>query len=229
MKIDIRLNGVKVSKNIPTAWDELTFRQLLALNDAGQDEAKIYSVFTGIDSETIKNAKIGNLSLIKGCLQFLKTPPIDYVTPKTILGYPIKDNVEIEEISRYADMETVLKTFSETDKKANLEKYPLIVATYVAEPYNFKDAENLAPAFLDAPAMEVLAVGNFIQMNILVLNVIMPTILHLAASVQSKSKRGMSGYIKRLGFSVFLFFLKRRFPSPVRNYLNGRLQSLNLT
>lgn len=226
MKIDITLNGVKTSKDIPIGWDEVTFRQLLGVKKA-RNEAQIISVFTGIDEDILAKAKIGNLVTIKALLSFLTTSPA-YALPKEILGYKIKDNVEMEEIARYADMEAVIKTL-EDNEIANLEKYPLIISTYVVEPYNFKDAENLAPLFLDAPAMEVLAVGNFTVVNMSVLSAITPIIAQLAASPRNNWRQALRNFIRRSAFTLFWFLLKRRFPSPVRRYLNGRFRSLNLT
>lgn len=226
MKTDITLNGVRVTKNIPICWDEVPFRQLLDLAGLTED-VDIIAVFTGIDRETLLKAKIHNLSMLKAAIQFVRTQEIDYVVPKTILGFQIKDNIEIEEIARYADLEAVLKGFGE-DGKENMKQFPLIVATYVVEPYNFKDAENLAPRFLDAPAMEVLAVANFIRVNMSVLSVIMPKILQLEASQKSNKRRGLRNFFARLAFSLYWYSWKRRFPSPVRNYLHGRFRSLNL-
>lgn len=226
MKTDITLNGVKVTKNIPICWDEVPFRQLLELAGLEKDE-DIISVFTGIDTETLLKAKIHNLSMLKAAIQFTRSQEIDYIVPKSILGFPIKDNIEIEEIARYADLEAIIKGFGD-DGKENMKQFPLMVATYVVEPYNFKDAENLAPRFLDAPAMEVLAVANFIRVNMTVLSVIMPKILQLEASQRNSKRRGLKSFLRRLAFSLFWYLWKRRFPSPVKNYLHGRFKSLSL-
>lgn len=227
MKATFTLNGVKTQCNLPVCWEEVTFRQLLGYQNA-KDAADVLSVFTGIDAETLRKAKIPQLQTLLAVLSFLSTQKIDYILPKEILGYRIKDNLEIEEIQRYADLENIIKEFKDGDLK-NLEKYPLMVATYVVEPYNYKDAENLAPAFLDAPAMEVLAVGNFMQVNISVLKSITPTIVRLAALPRNNWKQGMRNFIVRSAFSVSLYFLKRRLPYPVRNFLGGRLRNLSIT
>lgn len=227
MKATFTLNGVKKVCNLPVCWEEVTFRQKLA-DDKAKDDAEVLAVYTGIDADTLRGSKIPQLQTLLAVLSFRKTQPIDYILPKTILGYSIKDNLEIEEIQRYADMETVLKEFKDDDP-TNLEKYPLIVATYIVEPYNFKDAENLAPSFLDAPALEVLAVGNFMQVNMRVLNAITPIIARLGALPQSNWRQGMRNSFARLAFTVFFYFLKRQLPPPVRRYLNGRLGRLSIT
>ena len=227
MKATFKLNGVKVEKTLPICWEEVTFRQML-LHMKAKDASDVLSVFTGIEAQTIRTAKIANLPTLLACLSFLKNQPVDYAIPKEILGYKIKDNIEVEEIQRYADLEAIIKDFKDGDAK-NLEKYPLLVSTYVVEPYNFKDAENLAPSFLDAPAMEVLAVGNFTLVNMRVLNAITPIIVRLAALPRSNWRQGLRNYIVRSAFYLSLYFLKRRLPRPVKNYLDGRLRSLSLT
>ena len=227
MKSTLTLNGVKKTVELPVCWEEVKFGQLLGYNKA-KDAAEVLSVFTGIDADTIRKAKIPQLETLLAVLSFLRNQQIDYTLPKEILGYKIKDNLEIEEIQRYADLEAIIKEFKDGDP-SNLEKYPLMVSTYVVEPYNFKDAENMAPTFLDAPAMEVLAVGNFMQVNMRVLNAIMPIIVRLGALPRNNWRQGMRNYISRLAFSVSLYFLKRRLPLPVRSYLDGRLRSLSIT
>lgn len=219
MKVQFKLNGVKVEKNIPACWDDVTFRQLLAFTKA-KDEAEVLSVFTGIDPETIRKSKISNLPTLLALLSFLKNQPIDYTLPKTIMGYPVNEDVEIQEIERYAALENILKKFKDGDP-ANLEYYPAIVSTYCCDL-----DKDLSDYFMDAPAMEVLAVANFTQVNIHVLSVITPIIARLAALPRNNWKQVMSGYIMRLAFSVSFYFLKRRLPPPVRRYLNGRFMSL---
>lgn len=226
LPVTLTLNGVKVNKNIPTSWEYVTFRQFLDLVGKETDE-EIISVLLGIDLETVKKARFTNLSMIKAMIQFTRGK-LEYELPKSILGYTIRPNIEIEEIQRYADLESILKGFGE-DGKENMKQFPLMVTTYIVEPYNFKDAENMAPAFLDAPALEVLAVANFIRTNIIVSKAITPVILQLAALQRRRSRLVMRSFIARLVFSVYWFFLKRRFPNPVRSYLSGQLKSLNLT
>lgn len=221
MQVTFKLNGVKVSKNIPSCWDEVTFRQMLAYTKA-KDEAEVLSVFTDIDPETIRKARISNLQTLLALLSFLKNQPIDYTLPKEIRGYKVSEDVEIQEIERYAALENILKTFKDGDA-SNLEKYPLIVATYCCD---LDKAQTMAEYFLDAPAMEVLAVANFTQVNILVLSVITPIIVRLEALPRSNWRQAMRNFIVRSAFSVSLYFLKRRLPRPVKRYLSGRFMSL---
>ena len=85
LKATFKLNGVKIEKNLPVCWEEVTFGQLLAYQ-AVKDAADVLSIFTGIDAETLRGAKIANLPTLLACLSFLKNQPVDYVLPKEILG-----------------------------------------------------------------------------------------------------------------------------------------------
>lgn len=231
MKATFKLNGVKKTVNLPTCWEEAKFGQLLAykkvLRDKG-DGADELAVFTGIDAKTLRDSQIENLPLLLDILSFVKNQNIEYALPKTILGYDIPDNLEIQEIQRYGDMELIIKEFTD-DEISRLERFPLIISTYVVNPYNFKHAEGLAPQFLDAPALEVLAVGNFTLMNMTVLKPFTPLIVRLAALPRNNWRQGMRNFIARLAFTVSFYFLKRKLPLPVRRYLNGRLATLSTT
>jgi len=62
MKFDITLNGVKVTKEIPTAWDKVPFKQMLQL--VGANELKALSVFTDIPEDILRKANITGLGKI---------------------------------------------------------------------------------------------------------------------------------------------------------------------
>jgi len=205
MQVQFKLNGVKVSKNIPSCWDEVTFRQLLAYTKA-KDEVEVLSVFTEIDTETLRKSKIANLQTLLALLSFLKNQPIDYTLPKTIRGHEVSQDVEIQEIERYAALENILKTFKDGDP-TNLEKYPLVVATYCCD---LDKAESMSEYFMDAPAMEVLAIGHF-------------TLLKLIGSTARIPKHSQSRSIRLKRFKLGLKTWLRNMAVMVRFYTwNGK-------
>ena len=73
MKITLELNGVKLEKDIPISWKEVTFKQFLQLLKCNDDMVKIISIFTEIEEETLRKAKIYNLDILINLLSFLKT------------------------------------------------------------------------------------------------------------------------------------------------------------
>lgn len=220
--VTLTLNGVKINKHIPTGWEYVTYGQMLEVTQAGSDWNKVVSIFTGIDADTLKSSEIKGVHLILELLKFISAPKIEYYLPKTILGYEVKDNLEVENVARYQDLENILRGFSETDQLANLRLYPLIVATYVVKPYDYKDAESLAPAFLDAPAMEVLAIGNFMQMNMRGLKYLIPLLFPRVDTHLNRLLRVMKGFLSRLAFMARYYSWRKTLPTSVQNYLNGR-------
>lgn len=157
MKITLELNGVKLEKEIPSRWKEVSFKQFLKLVDAGSDIAKIISIFTDIDEESLRKAKIYNLEIIIDLLSFLKVE-MDNTLPEKCLGYTIPKNLEFESIGQFQDLK--LEAMSMKDKK-DFEKYALFCAIYSTNPYDFKEAEKKKEEFMSAPCEEVMAIGNF--------------------------------------------------------------------
>ncbi len=218
--VTLQLNGVKLSKNIPTGWEHVTFKQFIELSKAGADWNKIVSVFTRIAPETLAKAEIKGAQTLIQLLGFVFRPLPDYGIPKIVLGHQMPDNLELNSVARYQDLEAILKTFGD-DNLANVEKYPLITATYAVNPYDFQEAEKLAPAFLDAPALEVLAVGNFTLVNITALRSNMPINYLREASLLSRLRQAMKNFTNRLVLTLRYYSWKASLPTSVRRYLNG--------
>ncbi len=225
MKTIITLNGVKVTKNIPTSWREVTFRQYIELLKADSKFPTLLSVFTGIDKETIERASIKNRDQLLSMLSF-RTKEIPQELPTTCLGYPIVKNLESESIAQAADVEDIYTKFDKDNQISNLEKYPLIVSTYISpewfgEGYNFQQAEQISNQFFDAPCTEVLAIGNFSYANWIALVSGTSRNSHRGVILLNKLKRGTINWLRYLGYAIRYYFWKRSLPSPVRNFLNG--------
>ena len=232
MKVTFKLNGVKVEKDLPTCWAETTFDQFMKLTKCGVDKAKILSVITGLDEETIRKAQIANLDALLRVISYVTNEPFDYTLPKVLHvpggEYQIADNLELTSLERYNDLEDIIKTFGD-DNHENISKYPLICAIYAVNPYDYKTAENLSKEFLNAPCTEVMAVGNFTLVNISGLRNIMPQIVQMEASPLNRWKRGMKNFLKSLVYMARYYSWKRTLPSPVRKYIDGQSQSSSTT
>lgn len=232
MKVTFKLNGVKVEKNLPTCWAETTFAQFMKLTKCGVDKAKILSVLTEIDEETLKKGQIANLETLLRLVSYVTNEAFDYTIPKVLHlpdgGYQIAENLELTSLERYNDLEDIIKTFGD-DNYENISKYPLICAIYAVNPYDYKTAENLSKEFLNAPCTEVMAVGNFTLVNISGLRNIMPQIVQLEGSPLSRWRRGMRNFLKSLGYMARYYSWKRTLPSPVRKYIDGQSQSSSTT
>jgi len=225
----------KHSIDIPTGWNgkpPVTFRQYLGIIKAGNDINELLSVFTELDPSVIKKAQIKNLGAVTACLHFLKSPPV-YRTPAAIMGHRIAKNLEGESTAQYADLQQILgkmRYVDETRKELtaddiifNYNFYPLIVATYAIVPYDFKQAEALAPKLFNAPCTEVLAVGNFTRVRLHALNSgIVPTSPPTVDTLRNRFKQALIDWLGSLASSIRYNMWKRSLPLNERNYLNGQ-------
>ena len=238
MKIDLTITRDKPGLNIvgkneehlsfdfPTSWQSVTFEQYLARLDCGADIIKIVALFTGLDVELIRKAQIHNLGVIIACLDFMKKP-IQYPVPLKILGYPVPPNLETESIAQYADLQTIAAAIKEDDPKGNRGLFPLICATYAVKPYDYLEAEKIAPKFLKAACTEVLAVGNFTLVRLDALNQgIVPTSPPVATT-KTRFRLAMSDWLQNSVSTLRYYSWKRSLPLQERNYLNGLSRTSN--
>lgn len=220
------------SIDIPTGWEQVTFKQYLGVIKAGSDVNELLAVFTGLDPSILKKAVIKNLGAVTACLHFLNHPP-SYKTPVTVMGHRIAKNLETESTAQYADIQSILskmryvteerKELSIDDIIFNYNFYPLIVATYAIKPYDYEQAEYLAPRLFNAPCTEVLAVGNFTRVRLHALkNGIVPTSPPIAGTLRSKFRQALIDLLGRLASSIRYHTWKRSLGTNERNYLNGQ-------
>lgn len=205
MKVTLELNGVKLEKEIPTRWKEVSFKQFLKLLEAGDDIAKILSIFTEIEEETLRKAKFNNLEIIIALLSFLKTD-MNLVVPETCLGYKIPKNLEFESVGQFQDLKLEAMTMKEKD----IERYALFCAIYATNPYDFKEAEKKKEEFFNAPSEEVMAIGNFTLMKLVELTSgLTPKSLHRNIRTK-KFWRGLIVWLRNLDFTLRYYTWKRK-------------------
>lgn len=168
----ISLNGVKVSHELPTTWAEVKFKHFLAVARSPKDTTAILSVLTGIEYETLKKAKIANVDDIILAISFFNQDA-ELKVPEKILSYTVPKDLGFECTAQYEDLQLHLKeckdkNVSEVDM---LAFYPLYCAIYACsqkhEAYNWQKAEEMAEEFMNAPATEVLAIGNFTLLKLI--------------------------------------------------------------
>lgn len=211
MKMTIILNGVKVQKEIPMGWKKVTFDQFLKLAECGKDISKVLALFTGIEADILRKAKIINFDVIRQTLQFLETE-LKYPIPETVLGHKIPKNLEMETIGQFEDLKKECSQFTD-NQMDNIKKYPLIVATYCVDPYDWMEAEKLATSFFNAPCQEVLAIGNFTLVKLIESKANTKPIYRQGDTVMSRLRLAMRAWRRNTVFSVRWFLWKRRLRS----------------
>lgn len=216
MKTELTLNGIKVVKDIPETWDKVPFKQFKKLAECGTDRVKKLSLFTDIDEVTLRKAEIKNLDTLMEVLRFTEKET-KYELPLEVLGHKIPHNLEVENIARYADLQKII----DENKENILDFYPLIVATYVVNPYDYKEAEKLASKFEYAPCWEVMAIGNFTLAKLLASRASMLKLSPPEATRLRRLRRDIRNWLLRLVFTIHYFSWKKSLPSPERNFLSG--------
>jgi hypothetical protein len=212
MKFDITLNGVKLQKEIPTGWEQVSFKQMLEL--IGANELKALSIFTGIEPEILKKANITGLEKLITTLSFITAKEVPSRIPKEICGYPVPLDLGFEAFGQYVDIKTEIDRIEllEKDKeKEYMKAYPLFCAIYSCKPYDTKVAESRIEAFNNAPCTEVLALGNFILLRLIALR--LTTALNSQRKGATRMKRfllALNGWRINMAFTVRYYFLKRK-------------------
>lgn len=206
IKTTITLNNVKVVKDIPTRWAEVTFSKFLQLSKQGDDYLKVISLFTGVPEDTLIKAKISNLDDVLVHLTFLKSDPVTEILspPTKVLGYDIPKDLGFKTIGQLKDIQRIWEQGIE-DKITpleQLERFPLYLATYALTEYDYRDAEALAPVFLEAPCPEVLYVGNFTLTKLVVLKTSTKSDSPRRKARLKKWKLAFRGWLSRMAFMV---------------------------
>lgn len=213
MKIQLELNGIKTEKEIPTKWKEVNFSQFIKLVEAGDDPAKIISIFTDIEEEILRKAKISNLESIIHILGFLKSE-MNLKVPETCMGYKIPKNLEFETIGQFQDLKA--EAVQIKDAKS-FDKYALFCAIYATNPYDYREAEKLIPTFLNAPCEEVMAIGNFILVKLAELMTGIPSKSQRPSIPMKKYWLVLTVWLKNLAFIARFYTWRRRLHSIGRN------------
>jgi hypothetical protein len=171
MKITIHINGKKEIAELPTSWEQVSFGKFCDLDDCGNDKVKILSLFTGIDYQTLLDAKIEAFDdIIVNRLSFLSEKPQNTI-PDKILGYDLPKRLEFQKTKQYIDLQNYIKESRDLSPKEQLKRYTLYCAVYACVSaygdYKWEWAENLAPEFFNAPCTEVMGIGNFTLLRLI--------------------------------------------------------------
>jgi hypothetical protein len=193
----IELNGVKVNKEIPTTWNEVTFEQYLKILKVNTNEAEFLSVFTEIEPETIKKAKIKGLENLLLALDFLKDAPDWTHKPEVFMGMPMPNDITFEALGPYIDCRSILFDVQAKGLPEFVEAYAKYCAIYLQAidtdwtGYDHDKAMQYVREILKQPAGEVVGLGSFFISKFLTLKTNMQEKSPAKATPRKKSKRVM--------------------------------------
>lgn len=211
-------NG-KVTKQIPSRWEEVTFKQMLDMHELRTDQAAMLAYLLGVDADYFKRAKLFNMDEVLSVISFLGSQIPDYLLtiPKTCRGYKIPPRLELETMGQLQDLRLIIQE-GKGDYLATIKQYPLIVATYACveafgRPYDHKDADMLADYFYQAPCTEVMAIGNFTLAKLAILKSASQKASLRSRSPLSRLRRGWTSLRSRVVFMARYFTWRLRHPS----------------
>jgi len=202
MNIELELNGVKITRKIPTSWagpDAVTFGQFIDIEPLQQDKVKVLAYFLGMDNVTLRKARITGLEAILLALGFLNTQP-DLSIPEKIMGHPVPKDLAFETIGQYADLRDDLKNTQGMSGLERLKRYPLYCATYACKPYDWQKAEEMKEKFMNAPAGEVLAIGHFTLVKLIGLSAPTKPTSPTPPTRLKKLRQGLTVWVRNTGF-----------------------------
>lgn len=187
----IVLNGKLTKKDLPDHWDKTSFGQFLELAKVKNDRIKAVSIFTGVDYDIIRKAKIQGIETVIHSLSFLDKEIVPKV-PQKLLWYDMPKDLGFETFAQYHDLKEDIHKIKGLTEMEQLAKFPLYCAVFactqmskercaelakqypnegiVYGEYHWRKAEAMQEEFLNAPATEVLGVGNFTLLKLIGLN-----------------------------------------------------------
>lgn len=177
MKGTLKFKGETRTVDIPTRWEEVSFRYFVLLHKAGVfkenakiDWLKVFSIFTELTEEELVSATWVELDNLLVALTFLYSE-MPNTLPQTILGYKIPEDIGFETVGQYKYIKDDVEATATLDPVQQLERYTVYVAAYACAQkhgeFSWAKCEEMADEFLEAPAVEVLATANFILLKLI--------------------------------------------------------------
>jgi len=207
LKVTFKTTKSNVERYIPTRWEEVTFKHYLDMQDAGDDYVKVLSVFTGMPEDVVRRSAILQLESVIQALSFIYTT-MPMQVPQKILGYEVPKDLGFKSIAQFQDLREDMK-----EKRVPIEqikRYPLYCATYAMAEYDWRKAEEMQAEFLQAPAPEVIAIGNFTLRKLVGLRIGKQLNFPKQVTRVQRWKLALKGWLIRLDFLVLLSRLKKR-------------------
>jgi len=211
-------NGQERKFTIPTTWHDVTMREFIGvvnLNEQGEatNEAKLLSVLSGIEYDTILNMHAGFVyDHIMPCIDFLQSEAIDYKSVADMVPNPTIDiggkeyNVTgfnpSKMITRYAIMYQNIGSSG----KIKHDKYARCVALCLCdvEPTSVEAVDELEQKVLDLPATTVMNLHSFF-LGVWLSSSRVRIDKAIAATNLPKLQRGLKNYGNTGGFIRSIF------------------------
>lgn len=152
MKTAITINGNPVE--VPSDWSEITYGQFLRLKYADTD-AKILSVFTGVDSRHFEDIAPNVLQAI--LLPTYELGEVPTVDSPLILGKPVPKSIGKMEYARKVNCDNLQSKYEDEEMVGRM------VAIYCADGIEDEDIDATHERLLNEPITQVISAGKVIS------------------------------------------------------------------
>jgi len=207
--ITFKLNAQ--SYQIPTTWEDVTFKQYIQLFDLKDDTIQLVSIFTGLEYDILKNAVIVGLDDILKALSFVNKKPEfpgsvsqcgPYQIPNNTKG---QFNIQHESLAQFEDMRQIMRKIPANDIKEHTKAYGKYVAIYLQKIKNGEYKPLMVPEMEDEvenmPAFEVCSLGAFFFLKLWSLSTGTVSASPSTALTKTKTKQATKTSKKRSGQS----------------------------
>lgn len=208
---------INVTKSLPRSWDDVTFAQALKLTRV-QDTADTLAVFLNIEAATLRKAHISNLFEVLRTIEFLNTQAMPLIIPKSLNGFNIPINLEMNSICRYEDLKLLVQKVipakeGEPVTDDQLTHYAAMVGIYTMPNYetaNPDERAEFSKQFYNAPCGEVMAIGNFTLRRFLKSKRSGLRIFQRVTTLIRRLRLALKSFNARLDFSLRYYIWKRK-------------------
>lgn len=190
---------------LPTCWEDVTFRQYLDYAELGETELiNVVALFTGISQQVWEASKeIEGFYYISESLKFLEKEPNfeNLSNPGHVVidgkKYNIPTKLESYSVKQFEDMRGLIRMETKGEDRVPLKAYPKIAAIYFCtllfKKYSMKNIEKAEAVLMDLPVYEVVGIVNFFLKNLTGLLIGMSRGSNIFHMIVKKLKRGLKG------------------------------------
>jgi len=194
--------------NVPTCWEDVTYRQYVALIRTSRLTEHI-SVFTGIDPKVLESAELRGLEKISLSLSFLSFSP-HFKRTKMVGPYVMPTDVTVQSLGQFEDLRALINRMptkdadpieaGETIADLYLEACAIYCQKLKDGKYDSTKVPQVKEELKDFSAAQVIGTGGFFFYK--PLNMSPPTTPLSRRFSQRLRKwiRGLPGYQKTLDF-----------------------------
>lgn len=196
--IKAKVNGKAV--NIPTSWEDVTFRQFIDLSFNSKDIYSRMGILLGIDPQIARKAKFQGLEGIIRVLAFLSQEAKLYEHPVKCGPYKFPQDITLESLEQFEVMNRLMKETAGKKPQDHIESLAIYAAIYcqgIDGDFDEEKAMKLAKDFDAYPCLEVMSAGDFFMRKTLSLMLNLPMNSLRRATLKKKSKRGSKRSMKR--------------------------------